>query len=388
MRLTAISLFTGGMGLDLGFERAGFVIKAVVEKDKRAVETIHGNRPDVPVFWDDLKEVTTEEILVAAGLAVGEATVVLGAPPCEPFSTAGKRNGFHDGRADAVKEFIKVIREAQPHFFVMEEVPGFLHAAKKHISFYERVKMDSAKLEEELRLGSAFEEIMQEFQGLGYALSFDPKEPKRCVLNAADYGVPQKRKRFILIGTREEVAVPLPKATHASPSSPEVAQGKKKAWRTLRDALAGLDQSQQEVLEFSPIWKKYLQHVQPGGCWRDLPPDLQKQALGGAYDDPDNTLTKGLKGGRTGFLRRLAWDQPAPTLVDRPTTKACCMGHPDDWQRTLSVQEYARLQGFPDSWVFSGDVSTRYRLIGQATPVGLAEAVARTIKLALAELSA
>ena len=108
---------------------------------------------------------------------------------------------------------------------------------------------------------------------------------------------------------------------------------------------------------------------------------MHREALGGAYDDPENPLTRGKKGGRTGFLRRLSWDKPSPTLVDRPTTKAGCLCHPTE-TRPLSIREYARLQGFPDDWKFSGPVQARYRLIGQATPIPLAIAVANEILLA------
>ena len=124
---------------------------------------------------------------------------------------------------------------------------------------------------------------------------------------------------------------------------------------------------------------KYLYLVPPGGCWRDLPEHLHKTVLGGAYDDGSDPLTAGLKGGRTGFLRRLSWDKPAPTLVDRPTNKANCLCHPED-ARPLSVREYARIQGFDDNWIFAGSLSQRYRLIGQATPVQLAAAIASQIK--------
>ncbi len=376
MKPTVLSLFTGGMGLDLGFEGAGFEVKVAVEKDSWAEETIRANRPDIPVICRDVEDVTTEEILETAGLSVGEATILVGAPPCEPFSTAGRRNGFQDGRAHTVHEFIRVIKEASPLYFVMEEVPGFLRAAKRHISFYERVKKRSDELDEDERLGSAFEEIMAEFQGLGYALNYDSEHPSASVINAADYGVPQKRKRFILIGSREGVSVPLPAPTHASPRSLEVTKGTEEPWVTLKDAFGGLNDLEPEYLKFPSSWRHYLEQVPPGGCWRNLPPELHREALGGAYDDTG----EGLKGGRTGFLRRLAWDRPAPTVVDRPTTRAGCMAHPDEWWRPLSVKEYARLQGFRDEWVFKGPLAARYRLIGQATPIPLAQAIAHTLK--------
>src|SRR3990172_6375499 len=182
--LTVISLFTGAMGLDLGFERAGFQVRVALEKDPRAVKTIGANRPSIPVIDRDISEVATDEILEKAGLQVGETTVITGGPPCEPFSTAGRRRSMQDRRATAVLEFIRVIEEAKPHAFVFEQVPGFLRAAKRHISFYERGRKREEELAPEERLGSAFEDVMAGFKASGYALSFDSDCPGSCVLNA------------------------------------------------------------------------------------------------------------------------------------------------------------------------------------------------------------
>ena len=304
--------------------------------------------------------------------------MVTGAPPCEPFTTAGARNGFRDHRANAIYEFIRVVKEARPQYFVFEEVPGFLRAAKKHISFYERAKLRSHQIDADARLGSAFEEVMQDFWSLGYRLSFDQKNPKSSLLNSANYGSPQKRIRFVLIGALHGPPISLPEPTHGAPDSAAVATGLKQPWATLRNALTGLDSEGDEWVTFPQKWGQYLHGVLPGGCWRDLPPELHQVVLGGAHDDGTDPATAGLKGGRTGFLRRLHWDRPSPTLVDRPTNKANCLCHPDE-TRPLSVKEYARIQGFDDSWTFSGTLSQRYRLIGQATPTHLSAAVASRI---------
>ena len=375
---TVISLFTGGMGLDLGFEEKGFAIKVALDNDVAVRATILANGRSFPVIAKNVAEVTTAEILNSAGLQVGEATVVTGAPPCEPFSIAGTRNGFRDHRAGAVYSFIRIVRESRPEYFAFEEVPGFLRAAKHHMSFYERSRMRADEIPPDARLGSAFDEILKEFEDLGYNLSFDPENPKASLLNSADYGSPQKRIRFVLIGAREGPAIKLPTPTHGAPDSKEVQEGARRRWRTLRDALDELDHDGDEHLHFPEKWGQYLDDVPEGGCWRDLQEDLHAIVLGGAYDDGTNSMTAGMKGGRTGFLRRLSWDKPAPTLVDRPTNKANCLCHPDK-TRPLSVKEYARIQGFYDDWIFSGSLSQRYRLIGQATPVQLATAIADRI---------
>ena len=377
-KLTIVSLFTGAMGLDLGFEKHGFEVRVALDNDTAVGATIRANHRTIPVVTRNLSDVTTPTLLESAGLMVGEVTVVTGAPPCEPFTTAGARNGFRDHRANAIHEFIRVVGESRPQYFVFEEVPGFLRAAKRHISFYERAKMKDHEIDADARLGSAFEEVMQVFQTLGYRLSFNANNPKSSLLNSADYGSPQKRIRFVLIGALHGPPITLPRPTHAAPESTAVSACERLPWATLRDALAGLDSNCDEWVSFPEKWGQYLHRVPPGGCWRDLPTELHPVVLGGAHDDGTDPNTAGMKGGRTGFLRRLSWDRPSPTLVDRPINKANCLCHPDE-TRPLSVKEYARIQGFDDHWKFSGSLSQRYRLIGQATPIHLSAAVAARI---------
>ena len=317
-RPTVISLFTGGMGLDLGFEKHGFEIKVTLDSDAAVEATIRANCRTFPVITRKVSNVTASYLLNKADLKVGEATVVTGAPPCEPFSTAGARNGFKDHRADAVHSFIELVRDTRPEYFVFEEVPGFVRAAKRHISFYERVRMKDDEIEDDVRLGSAFDEVMQDFRSLRYNLSFDPERPKLSLLNSADYGAPQKRVRFVLIGARQGPMITLPRPTHAAPDSKDVQTGARKRWATLRDALMGLDRDGDKHFDFPVKWGQFLNQVPPGGCWRDLPEELHRIVLGGAYDDGSDPMTAGMKGGRTGYLRKLSWDKPAPTLVDRP----------------------------------------------------------------------
>ena len=164
---TVISLFSGGMGLDLGFENQGFEIKVALDNDPAAGATMRANRQSLPVMIDNVSRVTTSDLLESAGLPVGGATVVIGAPPCEPFSTAGARNGFRDHRASAVYSFIRIVKESRPEYFAFEEVPGFLRAAKQHISFYRRSRMREDEIHPDFRLGSAFDEVMKEFQDIG-----------------------------------------------------------------------------------------------------------------------------------------------------------------------------------------------------------------------------
>ena len=370
---SVISLFTCGMGMDLGFELAGYKTVYANDITKFACNTIRKNRPELPCDEGDITEIPSQKILEKSGLEKGQIDIVIGGPPCQSFSTAGMRKGLDDKRGMALLEYIRVIKDIQPKFFVFENVPGLKSMAKKHISFYERIATDKKDLDNDHQYGSLFQDILLEFQKIkGY--KFDWK-----ILNAADYGVPQKRKRLILIGSRiidpsivfQEIEK---QAKFTDPKKSD--EFHKKSWKTLRDALSGLEDKNKECTKF-PKWGKYLEYVPAGGCWIDLPKKLQKEAMGEAADT-DDPKRKGKQGGRRGFYRRLSWHNPAPTLVTSPSQMGTCICHPDE-TRPLTVREYARIQGFPDNWEFVGSTAQKYRMIGEAVPVELAKIIAKTI---------
>ena len=146
-------------------------------------------------------------------------------------------------------------------------------------------------------------------------------------------------------------------------------QDKKYQWQTVRNAIEDLESDRGECAVFSEERLKFLKMVPEGGNWRDLPEDIIPVAMGGAYESG---------GGKVGFYRRLSYDQPSPTVVTSPVQKATMMCHPTQ-NRPLSVKEYARIQQFPDGWVFTGTTAAKYRQIGNAVPVGLAEAIGKTV---------
>lgn len=350
--LPVISLFSGAMGLDLGLESAGLRVAVAVECNPFAVATIRANRPDLPVIARKIEDVTTAEILEAAGLKAEEAFAVVGGPSCQAFSTAGARISLSDPRGTLFEHFARVVKEAQPHFFAMENVRGLLSAAVKHRSLKERGP-GYPTLEPDEELGSALKTVASTLRELGYYTVFD-------VLNAADFGVPQARERLVFLGTRfgEEIAMPTP--THD-----RNAEGGLPAWRTLRAALEGLDDPSPEFTKLCPSKAKYLAKVPEGGNWRALPEELKAEALGRAFQS---------WGGRSGFFRRLSFDRPSPALTTRPDSKATSLCHPTEL-RPLSIREYARIQQFPDSWSFSGSVRQKYEQVGNAVPLGLGKAI-------------
>lgn len=171
-------------------------------------------------------------------------------------------------------------------------------------------------------------------------------------------------ERFVLIGSRDDEDVFLPIPTHF-----QMHQDKKYQWQTVRSVIKDLEFDHGECATLSEERLKFLTMVPEGGNWRDLPEDIIPIAMGGAYKSG---------GGKVGFYRRLSYDQPSPTVVTSPVQKATMMCHPTQ-NRPLSVKEYARIQQFPDDWVFTGTTAAKYRQIGNAVPVGLAEAIGKTV---------
>ncbi|MEM3193042.1 MAG: DNA cytosine methyltransferase [Candidatus Parvarchaeota archaeon] len=348
--LTAVSLFSGAMGLDLGFLAAGFDIRVANDIDPCSRDTVRRNMPELNFIHKDINKVPARELLDEASLSVGDLDVLLGGPPCQPFSPAGKRLGLSDPRASPLKYFVKAINELRPRAFVMEEVPGILSSRLKHFPISERGKRPPT--EDEVK-GSAFKVILQMLNSTGYKLVYG-------ILNAADFGSPQVRERVLFIGLREGNPT-LPEQTHSGSGIPGTLP-----WNSFWEATADLLPEGDEFARLSTTAKEYMRYVPPGGNWRELPEEFIGKAMGGAYN---------AGGGKMGFYRRLSWDEPSPALVTAPSQKGTMLVHPE-YDRFISVREYARIQGFPDDWLVQGSMEDKYRLIGNAVPVHLSYAVA------------
>lgn len=349
-----ISLFSGVLGLDLGLEQSGIMTAVALEKNPVAVRTILQNKgPRFPLIDRPVEQVTTSELLQRAKLKSKEAFVVTGGPCCQSFSTAGKRRSISDGnKGQLFRHFTRIVAQAKPRFFIMENVKGMLSAAIRHRPLDQRGP-GFPPLAPDEELGSALRVIREELAALEYYVIFG-------LLNCADYGVPQKRYRVIFIGSRDGEPISLPLPTHS-----ETGDNGLKNWVSLREALDDIYDPKPEFITFNKERRELLKLLGPGENWTDLPKRLHRIALGAAADT---------WGGRSGFCRRLSWEEPSPTLTTDPTGRATTLCHPRKL-RPLSVREYARLQQFPSDWDFAGSTFQKYEQIGNAVPVGLGEAI-------------
>lgn len=308
--MRVLSLFTGAGGLDLGFEAAGCETVSAVDNDPESCKTLRFNRPQWNVFEGDIRDYRP---------AVRDVDLVIGGPPCQGFSSAGKGDP-NDPRNYLWREYFRVVRAVQPRAVVLENVSALTH--KKN--------------------GSHLAGIIDELESSGYHFCWD-------VLNAADYGVPQARRRLFVIGMRD-----------VAPSMPEPITRLRP--RTVRDAIEDLEDREPDE-EFSHVPPKHAAHVvarwdklAPG----EVDPNYRRGRL--HYDRPSVTIRAG--GGYGPRGDHLAGFHP-PIHPTQP--------------RQLTVREAARIQSFPDSWIFRGSKTAQGRQVGNAVPVVLAEALAKHV---------
>lgn len=320
---TVLELFAGAGGLAIGLEKAGLKCVALNEIDHWACETLRKNRPHWNVLEGDIRD-------LSFGHLESQVDVVTGGFPCQAFSYAGKKLGLKDARGTLFYEFARVVNEVKPLICIGENVRGLLN-------------------HDEGRTLEGMKSILDE-------IGYQPVDPK--ILKAIFYKVPQKRERLILVGIRKDINIDF-----------NFPKPYKKIY-TLRDALKAGDLFDTQVPDsegslYPKRKREILDKVPPGGYWRDLPIDLQKEYMQKSFY---------LGGGKTGMARRMSWEEPSLTLTCSPAQKQTERCHPDE-TRPFTVREYARIQTFPDDWKFAGSVSNQYKQIGNAVPVNLAREV-------------
>ena len=323
--ITAIELFAGAGGLALGLEKAGIKTVEYVEFDKACCETLRVNRPNWNVVCEDIHRVDFT-------LFKNKIDIVTGGFPCQAFSFAGKKLGFDDTRGTLFHEFARCVKEVNPKMFMAENVRGL-------------ASHDN---------GRTLTTIINVLEALGY-------HTQQQILNAAYFGVGQKRERIVIIGIRNDLSIEF--------SCPDA----EKKMTTLREALEGCPES--VGVEYSEKKKKVLALVPPGGCWVDLPEDVAKDYMGKSYYSG---------GGRRGMARRISWDEPCLTLTCSPSQKQTERCHPEE-TRPFTIREAARIQSFPDDWNFCGSIGDQYKQIGNAVPVEMARRIGIQLKKAILE---
>lgn len=320
---TVIDLFAGAGGTALGLENSGLIHILLNEFNKNAVSTLKKNRPGWNINSDDIKNIDFSPYK-------GKVDVVEGGFPCQAFSYAGKKLGFEDTRGTLFHEFARAIKEVDPKIAIGENVRGLLtHDNGKTLSV-----------------------MVSTLQSLGYKVGYK-------VMRSQYLDVPQKRERLVIIAVRKDLNIPIlfPKEKDYTIS--------------LKEAIGDFPKSVGQ--EYSDKKKKIMALVPPGGYWRSLPIDLQKEYMMTSYY---------MSGGKTGMARRLSWDEPSLTLTCTPAQKQTERCHPSE-TRPLNVREYARIQTFPDEWVFEGSVSSAYKQIGNAVPVNLGYHIGTAVRAML-----
>jgi len=395
---TAVDLFCGAGGLTLGFKEArygsyGFKVIAAVDVWKRACETYKLNHPEVEVICGDVRDGRVKNRLVK--VTGGRVDVVIGGPPCEAFSLAGKRDP-NDPRAKLFYDYVEIVARLKPYTFVMENVKGILtmltiredidgQAKRKVIEVLNKLldlenvgrkrraapqyiirNNNSVKDPERRRLiefvrryvVTAPEAIKQAFLKAGY-------EVKWKLLNALDYGVPQERERVFFIGARQDLGMPItfPEPTHAPQPIVAVDGRKIERYRTLRDAIGDLppleEREDDEVYEgsFSPIYMSRNRYK--------------------SWDEPSYTILAS--------ARHIPLHPGSPRMVKVGKDRWEFVKEGGKKPRRLSVRECARVQTFPDWYKFVGNIVDKYALIGDAVPPLLAKRVAEAVLKSLIE---
>lgn len=345
--MKVISLFTGAGGLDLGFEAAGFQTSAAVEIDRACCRTLRANR-GWRVIEDDIHNVTTPDLLSIAGLAPRQVDVLIGGPPCQPFSKSGywatgDSKRLEDQRADTLSAYLRVLEEAQPKAFLLENVYGLAYRGKDE--GLARILRGVAAING--RTGSNY-------------------QPHWRVINAAAYGVPQLRERVIIVASRDGADFSFPEPGFGPTDALKLGQ---EPYRTAWDALGDLPAyPNEDGLEMGGKWAELLPSIPEGQNY------LWHTRRGGGLP---------LFGWRTrywNFLLKLAKDRPSWTIQAQPGSAT----GPFHWKnRKLSSRELARLQTFPDDFTFPVSRNEAQRQLGNAVPSLLAEVLAREIAVQL-----
>lgn len=372
---SVVSLFSGAGGLDIGLEEAGFQTSVCVEYDADCRETLRHNRPEWKLFEDgvkigkgsiktripgDIRDISVDELLKFSGLQKGKVSLVVGGAPCQPFSNIGKKLGKEDERnGDLFLEFVRMVKGINPEGFIFENVVGITQQKHSDVIKY----------------------MVDKFKGLGYGISY-------TILNAANYGVPQRRERFFLVGIKgiDNPAFPFP--THFKDSKHQSNFIKDfnnfpirnyKKWVSVSDAFKKIPKNYEKrkdfaVMNISASVVKRMTYIKQGENFKALPMKLRPDCWKSGKHQGNDTFG------------RLISDLPSVTIRTAAYNPAKGMYiHPFE-NRGLNTIELSLLQSFPINWHFKSRGREKITLvsggkqIGNAVPPGLAKALGAAIK--------
>ena len=351
--LRAISLFAGAGGCSLGFHEAGIDILAAFDNADAAVQTYNSNFAGNKCRKLDLSTCDFEKLRDEIGLKKGDLDLIIGGPPCQGFTTAGSRF-WDDPRNKLVKNYTQAIEHFFPRWFMMENVEGILTTAK----------------------GNYIVECIKRLSEIGYSVFL-----KKVYMQ--EYGIPQRRKRVIIVGNRLGINFSFP-----NPKINATGSIYRNSNITLRDAIADLET--QENHEIDHIFRKQnalqqqrIDALQCGQSMKDLPEHLQHDSFKRRANRRvcDGTPTE-KRGGAPSGLKRLFYDEPCLTITSASPSEFV---HPTQ-NRTLTLRECARIQTFPDSFRFCGTDAQKILQIGNAIPPVFAKQMAYKIMQADNEL--
>lgn len=370
-RPTAVSLFAGAGGCSLGFEQAGYDVRFATDIDADAVESYRRNFGKIPCEAADIRELNVESALDCSGLERGELDILLGGPPCQGFSSAGVKSS-DDPRNFLLRHYVRWLESIHPKWFVMENVEGLLTSAG----------------------GSHIRDAVEVFMGAGYSVNVEK-------VYAQGYGIPQRRKRVLIVGNclGHDFLFPEP-VTRFSGS---IFRKGDVAFRTATSDLPPAAQDAERPLDFggpphnelqaylrgeattvtdhygpalSGVQFERVRGLRPGQTMKDLPEDLQHESFRRrAFRRVMDGTPVEKRGGAPSGLKRLFDDEPSLTITGAATREFV---HPVE-DRLLTLRECARLQTFPDWFVFAGSAASRIQQIGNAIPPMLARTVAEHI---------
>ena len=362
-KLKVIDLFSGVGGLSYGFAHDdNFEIVAANEILPNMAKAYSLNHPTAKVYAEDIKDFNAQKIEKDLGIKASEIDIIVGGPPCQAYSTVGKRL-IDDPRGKLFQEYYRVLKEFNPKLFLFENVKGLLS----------------------MQGGELLKTIISLFESLGYKVQYK-------LLNAADYGAPQIRERVVIIGSKLETDFQYPEPTHYNPEeTPDLFNKKLKPYLTLEEAISDLPfiKSSEESFEYSSEpqndFQKFMRKNAPAKLMDHNSPNNNAKLVkimellpdGGTPEDLPESLrpTSGFKN----TYCRLWWKRPATTItrnLSTPSSSRCI--HPKA-PRPLTTREGARIQCFPDTYQFYGSRGDRNLQIGNAVPTFLSNAVAQTI---------